>query len=72
MNGLLRISAATPIHGFRLRFLLTDAPVIERDVEPLVVGSISTRFARIPAPLRHPSENLVQPAEAGSPRRRYA
>jgi hypothetical protein len=38
--GLLRIVAVTPLDHFRLRLVLTDGSVVERDVEPLLVGPV--------------------------------
>jgi len=38
--GLVRISSVTPLDGFHLRLVLTDGSVIERDVEPLLVGPV--------------------------------
>lgn len=37
---LVRISSVTPLDGFRLRLALTDGSVVERDVEPLLVGPV--------------------------------
>ena len=38
--SLLRITGVTPIDRFRLRLVLTDGSVVERDVEPLLVGPV--------------------------------
>ena len=38
--GLVRISSVTPLDSFHLRLALTDGSVIERDVEPLLVGPV--------------------------------
>jgi len=38
--GLVRISGVTPLDGFHVRLALTDGAVIERDVEPLLVGPV--------------------------------
>jgi len=38
--GLVRISSVTPLDGFHLRLVLTDGSVIERDVDPLLVGPV--------------------------------
>ena len=38
--GLVRITSVTPLDGFRVRLALTDGSVIERDVEPLLVGPV--------------------------------
>lgn len=38
--GLVRISGVTPLEGFRLRLVLTDGSVVERDVEPLLIGPV--------------------------------
>ena len=37
---LIRISSVTPLDGFRLRLTLTDGSVVERDVQPLLVGPV--------------------------------
>ena len=37
---LLRIAAVTPLDRFRLQLVLTDGSVVERDVEPLLVGPV--------------------------------
>lgn len=37
---LVRISAVEALERFRLRLTLTDGRVIERDVEPLLVGPV--------------------------------
>ncbi len=38
--GLLRISHAVALEGFRLRLTLTDGSVVERDVSDLLVGPV--------------------------------
>lgn len=38
--SLLRIVAVKPLERFRLRLTLTDGSVVERDVEPLLVGPV--------------------------------
>ncbi len=38
--GFLRIHEAAPLHGFRLRLMLTDGSTIERDVSTLMVGPV--------------------------------
>ena len=38
--GLVRISSVTSLDGFHVRLALTDGSVIERNVEPLLVGSV--------------------------------
>lgn len=38
--SLLRIVAVTPLDRFRLRLVLTDGSLVERDVEPLLVGPV--------------------------------
>ena len=37
---LVRVSSVTPLDHFRLRLVLTDGSVVERDVEPLLVGPV--------------------------------
>ena len=37
---LVRIARVTPIDGFHVRLALTNESVIERDVEPLLVGPV--------------------------------
>jgi hypothetical protein len=37
---LVRISSVTPLADFHVRLALTDGSVIERDVEPLLVGPV--------------------------------
>ena len=52
--ALLRIREATPLEGFKLRLVLTDGSVIERDISRLLVGPIfesirndPTAFAKV-------------------------
>jgi hypothetical protein len=50
--GLVRISNVTPLDGFHLRLALTDGSVIERDVEPLLVGPVFEAIRDNPDVLR--------------------
>lgn len=46
---LLRISAAEPLPGLRLRLRLTDGAIIERDVTGLLHGPVFERIKNDPA-----------------------
>jgi hypothetical protein len=58
--SLLRITTAEALSGFRLRLVLTDGSVIERDVAPLLSGPVFEQIRSDPA------EFARVRAEAGS------
>lgn len=50
--SLLRIRSVEPLEGFRLRLVLTDGSVVERDVEPLLRGTVFESVRRDPQRFR--------------------
>jgi hypothetical protein len=49
---LIRVAAAAPLEGFRLRLQLTDGSVVERDIRQLLNGPIFDELRRQPAAFR--------------------
>ena len=37
---MIRIKSASPLKGFRVRLTLSDGQIIERDLDPLLVGPL--------------------------------
>jgi hypothetical protein len=49
---LIRIKGVTPLESFRVRLLLTDGSVVERDLAPLLAGPIFEPLRSAPARFR--------------------